>query len=160
MIINAPRQNVWNELVAFSEIDEPTEMLFKTGIAYPTHAEIEGTGVGAIRKCNFTTGAFVEPITIWNEPSLLQFGVLDQPPPMVEWSLYKDLKIAHLEGYFKSTQGQFMLETMHDGKTKLSGTTWYYHSVWPSFYWRIWSDYILHQIHRRVLTHIKIKSEG
>lgn len=159
IIINAPQQTVWNELVAFSEIEEPTELLFKTGIAYPTHAEIDGTGVGAIRKCNFTTGPFIEPITIWNEPTLLQFGVLDQPPPMVEWSLYKDLKIAHLEGYFKSTQGQFKLEPTPDGKTKLSGTTWYNHSVWPSFYWRMWSDYILHQIHRRVLTHIKIKSE-
>jgi hypothetical protein len=42
IIINATRQKVWDELVAFSEIDEPTEYLFKTGIAYPIHAEIDG----------------------------------------------------------------------------------------------------------------------
>lgn len=159
IVINATKQEVWNEVVAFSEIDEPTELLFKTGIAYPIRAEIDRTGVGAIRKCNFTTGSFIEPITIWDEPNILEFGVLDQPPPMVEWSIYKDLKIAHLDGYFKSVKGQFKLEELPNGKTRLVGTTWYHHNVWPSLYWKQWSDHILHRIHLRVLNHIKNKVE-
>ncbi len=160
IIINASRQEVWNQLIAFSEIDEPTEFLFTTGIAYPTHAEIDGSGVGAIRKCNFTTGAFIEPITIWDEPNLLQFSVLQQPPPMIEWSIYEDLEIVHLDGYFKSEKGQFKLEELGNGQTKLLGTTWYRHDIWPSFYWKLWSDYILHKIHLRVLEHIKGEAEG
>ena len=159
IIINASRQEVWNQLVAFSKIDPPTELLFKTGIAYPTHAEIDGSGVGATRKCNFTTGAFIEPITIWDEPKLLQFSVLQQPPPMIEWSIYDDLEIVHLDGYFKSVKGQFKLEELSNGKTRLQGTTWYRHDIWPSFYWRLWSDYILHKIHLRVLRHIKQEAE-
>jgi uncharacterized membrane protein YhaH (DUF805 family) len=157
--IDATRHEVWDQLVAFSKIAEPDELLFKTGIAYPTHAEIDGNGVGAIRKCNFTTGAFIEPITIWDEPNLLQFSVLDQPPPMIEWSIYKDLKFAHLDGYFRSIEGQFKLEELPNGQTRLQGTTWYRHNIWPSFYWKLWSDYILHKIHWRVLTHIKKKAE-
>jgi uncharacterized membrane protein YhaH (DUF805 family) len=159
IIIDATKQEVWNQLVAFSKIDEPTEMLFKTGIAYPTYAEIDGKGVGAMRKCNFTTGAFLEPITIWDEPNVLQFGVLDQPPPMMEWSVYQDLEIAHLDGYFKSEKGQFKLESLPNGQTRLEGTTWYHHDIWPSGYWKLWSDYILHKIHWRVLDHIKRKAE-
>jgi uncharacterized membrane protein YhaH (DUF805 family) len=159
IIIDASKQKVWNQLVAFSKIDEPTEMIFKTGIAYPTHAEIDGKGVGAMRKCNFTTGAFLEPITIWDEPNLLQFGVLDQPPPMMEWSVYQNLEIAHLDGYFKSEKGQFKLESLPNGQTRLEGTTWYHHDIWPSGYWKLWSDYILHKIHWRVLDHIKKKAE-
>jgi len=159
IIIDAPKQAVWDQLVAFSKIDEPHELLFKTGIAYPIHAEIEGKGVGAIRKCNFTTGSFIEPITRWDEPNVLEFGVLDQPPPMVEWSVYTDLEIAHLDGYFLSEKGQFKLEELPTGRTRLLGTTWYHHDVWPTMYWRLWSDYILHQIHKRVLTHIKKKAE-
>lgn len=159
IVINATKQDVWNEVVAFSEIDEPTELLFKTGIAYPIRAEIDRAGVGAIRKCNFTTGCFVEPITIWDEPNVLEFSVLDQPPPMVEWSIYDNLEIAHLDDYFKSVKGQFKLEELPNGKTRLVGTTWYHHSVWPSMYWKLWSDYILHRIHLRVLTHIKNKVE-
>jgi uncharacterized membrane protein YhaH (DUF805 family) len=160
IIINAPKQQIWDELVAFSQIDPPTELLFKTGISYPIHAQIEGTGVGAVRKCNFTTGSFIEPITIWNEPDLLEFGVLQQPPPLVEWSIYEDLKIEHLDGYFRSVKGQFKLEALPNGQTRLIGTTWYYHDIWPSLYWKGWSDFILHKIHLRVLTHIKAKAES
>jgi uncharacterized membrane protein YhaH (DUF805 family) len=159
IVVNASKQDVWNELVAFSKIDEPPQLLFRAGIAYPTHAEIEGKGVGAIRQCHFTTGTFVEPITIWEEPNLLEFGVLDQPPPMMELSIYQDLKIAHLDGYFKSVKGQFKLEELANGQTLLIGTTWYHHDIWPSLYWKAWSDFILHTIHTRVLTHIKKESE-
>ena len=44
--------------------------------------EIEGEGVGAVRHCVFSTGAFVEPITIWNEPRHLRFDVTAMPEPM------------------------------------------------------------------------------
>ncbi|MEO1655064.1 MAG: hypothetical protein AAFU64_16070, partial [Bacteroidota bacterium] len=160
LIVDASPQEVWDELVAFSQIDPPREWLFKTGISYPTHAEIKGEGVGAVRHCNFTTGAFVEPITIWEEPRLLAFSVQAQPPPMVEWSIYQDMHIEHLDGYFRSERGQFLLTPLPDGKTHLEGTTWYRHNIWPSFYWRWWSDYILHQIHFRVLKHIRKKAES
>ncbi len=157
--IQAPPQAVWDQLVAFSHIEEPEELLFQTGIAYPIHAEIEGVGLGAIRHCNFTTGAFVEPITKWEEPYLLEFSVAAQPPPMVEWSIYEDMHMEHVEGYFRSEKGQFYLEVLPDGRTLLRGTTWYRHDIWPTFYWRLWSDYILHQIHLRVLNHIKQEAE-
>jgi hypothetical protein len=159
VLVAADRQQVWDELLAFSPIEEPNEWIFKSGIAYPTHAEINGRGVGAIRNCTFTTGSFIEPITVWNEPTLLQFSVLDQPPPMAEWSFYEKLEITHLDGYFKSVKGQFKLTKQPDGSTLLEGTTWYQHEISPSFYWRFWSDYVLHKIHLRVLSHIKHKSE-
>jgi hypothetical protein len=63
---------------------EPEEWLFRTGIAYPTHAEMEGSGVGAVRKCHFNTGPFIESINIMEEPDVPGFSVLHQPPPMIE----------------------------------------------------------------------------
>lgn len=84
--INADPQTVWKNVVEFPQLDEPTEFIFKTGIAYPINAKIEGTGVGAVRHCNFTTGSFVEPITVWDEPRLLKFDVVEQPEPMKELS--------------------------------------------------------------------------
>jgi hypothetical protein len=29
----------------------------------------------------------------------------------------------------------------------------------PGFYWEIWSDYIVHKIHKRVLEHIRQQAE-
>jgi hypothetical protein len=141
-----------------SQLAEPSEFIFKTGIAYPTNATITGQGVGAVRHCNFSTGSFVEPITIWNEPNLLQFDVVDQPEPMKELSPY-DIHPNHLHGYWVSKKGQFKLNRLANGHTLLEGTTWYVNRIKPGFYWTLWSDYIVHSIHERVLEHIKTESE-
>lgn len=156
--INAPIETVWKNVIQFPQLPEPTEFIFKTGIAYPINATIIGKGVGAVRHCNFTTGSFVEPITEWNEPNLLKFDVVDQPEPMKELSFY-DLHPNHLHGFFVSKKGQFKLTALPNGNTLLEGTTWYYNKIKPAIYWNLWSDNIIHKIHDRVLTHIKSVSE-
>ena len=156
--ISADAQTVWKNVIEFPQLSEPTEFIFKTGIAYPINAHIEGTGVGSIRHCNFTTGSFVEPVTIWDEPKLLKFDVVQQPAPMKELSFW-NIDAPHLHDYFVSTKGQFKLTALANGHTLLEGTTWYYHDIKPAFYWQLWSDHIVHKIHERVLKHIKITSE-
>lgn len=156
--INAPAKTVWNNVIAFPELGEPGELIFKTGIAYPTSAEIEGRGVGAVRNCIFSTGKFVEPITVWDEPSILQFDVREQPEPMKEISFH-NIHPNHLHGYWVSKKGQFKLSQLANGRTLLEGTTWYENKIEPGIYWTIWSDYIVHSIHKRVLEHIKHTSE-
>jgi len=157
--INAPPEMVWKNVVEFPALNEPTEFLFKAGIAYPVSAEIQGKGVGAVRSCNFSTGSFIEPITVWDEPRLLKFDVLDCPAPMKELSFW-DVDAPHLHDYFVSKQGQFKLTELPNGKTLLEGTTWYYHRIRPVAYWKLWSDYIIHRIHTRVLNHIKANAES
>lgn len=156
--INASPETVWKNVISFPQLKAPTEFIFKTGIAYPINATISGQGVGAIRHCNFCTGSFVEPISIWDKPNLLRFSVDDQPEPMKEMSFY-DIHPNHLHGYWVSKQGQFKLTTLPNGHTLLVGTTWYVNKIKPNFYWTMWSDYIVHRIHQRVLKHIKSQSE-
>ncbi len=158
MTIDADIQTVWENVVVFPELEKPHEFIFKAGIAYPINATIEGMGVGAMRYCNFTTGSFVEPITVWDEPHLLRFDVIEQSAPMKELS-FREVNAPHLHNYFVSKEGQFKLTTLPDGKTLIEGTTWYKHDIKPAFYWKIWSDYIIHKIHERVLRHIKMLSE-
>ncbi len=160
IVVNAPIEEVWKNVVTFSQIEEPTEWIFKTGVAYPMDAIIEGTGVGAVRYCNFTTGSFVEPITTWDEPYLLQFDVKDQPIPMTEYNPFWEIHPPHLDGYFKSYKGQFQLSAINENQTQLEGTTWYKVDITPEVYWQMWSDFILHKIHERVLKHIKKEAEG
>lgn len=157
--VHAPPQQVWNEVVAFSQIPPPTEWLFRSGIAYPIRAEIQGHGPGAERHCVFSTGAFVEPIEVWDEPRLLRFSVKSNPPSMEEWSPYAHLEPPHLHGFLVSEGGQFLLTPLPGGGTHLEGTTWYRHGLWPEAYWRLWSDAIIHRIHMRVLTHIRDEVE-
>ncbi|MBK0369107.1 SRPBCC family protein [Flavobacterium agrisoli] len=158
IVINATPIEVWKNVIEFPPLDDPTEFIFKTGIAYPINAKIVGRGVGSIRYCNFTTGSFVEPITVWHEGKLLKFDVLEQPAPMKELSFWK-IDAPHLHDYFVSRKGQFKLIELENGKTLLEGTTWYYHNIRPTFYWQKWSNLIIHKIHNRVLDHIKKNSE-
>jgi hypothetical protein len=148
-----------DQVVAFPELDEPSEWYFRSGIAYPKRAWMESTGAGAMRYCEFSTGAFVEPIEIWDEPRLLRFRVTASPAPMTEMSPYAELVPEHLHGYFISKTGQFRLIRREGGHTLLEGTTCYQHGLWPGQYWRWWSDAIIHRIHLRVLNQIKSLSE-
>jgi uncharacterized membrane protein YhaH (DUF805 family) len=160
VIIEAPVSTVWTHVVAFPPLAEPDELIFRTGIAYPTSAEIVGSGLGAVRYCRFSTGDFVEPITIWDENHLLAFNVTAQPQSMRELSPWK-ISTPHLEhNYMRSKHGQFRLVALSDHRTLLEGTTWYQNYFCPQPYWRAWSDGIVHRIHMRVLRHVKELSEA
>jgi len=157
--IAASTEQVWKHVVTFSELPEPDEWFFRAGLAYPQRARIEGSGAGAVRYCEFSTGAFVEPIEVWDEPRLLRFNVTANPAPMHEWSPYAQVLPKHLHGYLISKHGQFRLTRLSGDRTLLEGSTWYQHGLWPAEYWRWWSDAIIHRIHLRVLEHIKRLAE-
>jgi len=159
IIINAPSVVVWNNVIDFPAIPPPTELLFRAGIAYPERAKIIGHGPGALRYCEFSTGDFVEPITQWQAPRRLAFDVRKNPEPMREWSPYGHIRTPHLQGYLVSQQGEFLLQGLPDGSTRLVGKTWYRHHLWPDLYWTLYSDSIIHAIHLRVLKHIRDLSE-
>jgi hypothetical protein len=158
--IAASPEQVWKHVVTFSELPEPQDWFFRAGLAYPKRARIEGSGVGAVRYCEFSTGPFVEPIEIWDEPRLLRFRVTENPAPMREWSPYAEALPKHLHGYLVSKHGQFHLTRLPNNRTLLEGTTWYQHGLWPAEYWRWWSDAIIHRIHLRVLNHIRTLAEA
>ena len=158
--IDAPPARVWPLVIAFPELPPPTELIFRVGIAHPIRARIVGTGPGAIRYCEFSTRPFVEPITDWQEQKLLAFSVSGSPAPLTELSPYA-IHPPHLDGYLQSKRGQFKLTPLHSGRrTLLEGTTWYRQSLYPSAYWCLWTDAIIHKVHLRVLEHIRTLSES
>ncbi|MFL6416061.1 MAG: SRPBCC family protein [Bryobacteraceae bacterium] len=160
LIINAPPQRVWRYTVAFPDITQSPDWVLRTGVAYPKGTRLEGTGLGATRYCDLSTGPVVERVVAWEPPYLLKFRVISTPPSMEETGLYGPIYPKHLTGYYKSKAGQFTLTPLPRGRTLLEGTSWYQHGLWPAEYWRWWSDAIVHRIHARVLEHIRSLSEG
>jgi hypothetical protein len=78
---------------------------------------------------------------------------------IIPQSPYGEIDTPHLHDYFVSSKGQFKLIRLENGNMLLEGTTWYYHKIRPEFYWKIWTEQIVHTIHQRVLNHIKEQSE-
>lgn len=150
---------VWRNVIAFPPLPPPRELVFRAGVAYPVRAEISGAGVGAVRRCVFSTGAFVEPITRWEPGRRLSFDVDSQPRPLHEWSPYAEVAAPHLDGYFLSRRGEFRLVALRNGHTRLEGSTWYQMKIQPAAYWVLYGDVIIHRIHMQVLRQIKVTSE-
>ena len=158
--IAAPPEAVWNNVIGFTNLAPPTEWEFRLGIAYPIRARIAGEGPGAVRRCEFSTGAFVEPITVWDRPRRLAFDVTQEPPGMKELSPYDDVHAPHVRGYLRSRRGEFRLVPLPNGGTRLEGRTFFTLAVFPGWYWSRYADAIIHRIHMRVLRHIKALSEN
>jgi len=153
--IDAPPDRVWTSVIAFPPITEPLDPVLRLGVAYPLSAHIDGTGVGATRYCEFSTGAFVEPITRWEPGRRLSFDVAHAPLPMTELSIYANVRPRHLDGYLQPVHGEFRLIPLPGGRTRLEGSTWYALWVFPDAYWSLFGDALIHRIHMRVLMHIK-----
>ena len=161
--VDAPPEAVWQVVIAFPEIpkDQLPAWYFQLGVAWPQRARIEGTGVGAVRHCEFSTGAFIEPVTVWEPGRRLAFDVVENPPTMDELSPWGAVAAPHLAQHILSSQrGEFRLEPLPGGRTRLTGTTWYTFDMAPTWYWTLWSDAILHAVHRRVLEHVARVAQG
>jgi uncharacterized membrane protein YhaH (DUF805 family) len=157
--VAAPPEVVWRHVVSFDELPPPHELLFRLGVAYPQRATIRGHGVGAMRRCEFSTGAFVEPITVWDAPRRLTFDVTEQPDPMRELSPWRHVVAPHLADGFRAIRGEFRLTALPDGGTRLAGTTWYVLRIQPGSYWSLWANSFVGAIHHRVLEHIRREAE-
>jgi hypothetical protein len=158
VVVDAPPDVVFEHVVSFPPIDSPRPWYFRTGIAVPLRASIEGRGVGAVRHCEFTTGAFVEPITAWEPGRRLAFDVTSSPAPMEEWSPYR-LSPKHLATTMRSRRGEFLLTPLPNGRTRLEGHTEYELGLAPDVYFAPLANWLVHRIHLRVLEHVAAQAE-
>ncbi|HVH11234.1 MAG TPA: SRPBCC family protein [Gemmatimonadales bacterium] len=158
--VDAPPAIVWRHVVHFPALAPANEWLFRVGVAAPVAARIAGAGVGATRYCDFATGTFVEPITVWEEGRRLGFDITEQPLSMREWSPYRGVRPPHLDGYFRATHGEFRLVPLPGGRTRLEGRTGYRIALFPQAYWTRPASWLVGAIHERVLRHIKALAEA
>ncbi len=161
MEIDAPPAAVWQRLVTFPTLPPPREWPFRLGIAFPIRSTLHGEGVGAQRECQFSSGQFAEPIVSWDENRKLRFTIAEAPLLMEEWSPYGRIRTRHIEEhYFRAHDAEFTLTPLPGGRTLLSGVSRYENRMWPSDYWRLWTDAIVHNIHLRVFRFVKQTAEA
>lgn len=78
-----------------------------------------------MRRCELSTGAFVEPITAWEAPRRLSFDVTAPPPALAELTPSRSIDPPHLDGAFRARRGEFRLVALPGGRTRLAGSTGY-----------------------------------
>lgn len=160
IVVEAPPEAVWPHVQSFAGIGPPENFLFRAGVAYPVAARTDGAGVGAARECILSTGVMTERVTVWEPPRRLAFDVLTTPVAMRELSPWPNLDLPHLHGFYISKRGEFRLKPLPGNRTLVEGQSWYRHGLAPVAYWNLWSRYIVHNVHQRVLNHVKTLAEA
>ncbi len=158
-IVRAEPEKVWPFCVALDRIADPSEPLLLVGIAHPIRV-VSGAGVGARRECVLTTGTMIERISAWEPGKVLQFDVKFTPETMKETNPFGTIHPAHLSGYYECIRGRFDITPLGRGLTLITGTSWYRQRLGPAWYWGLWSDEVVHEIHRSVFAEIarRVKS--
>lgn len=161
IIINAPTARVWAELHDIRNLPPTDNLLFQYGVAHPLGTVTDGTGVGAARLCQLSTGDMPEIISVWKPNEELRFKVLSTPPAMKELGFFgQTIDAAHLHSAYTSLEGGFKLEPLPGGRTRLIGESRYVLNLAPATYWNLWTREIVHAVHRRVLEHVKTRAEA
>jgi len=160
-VVAAPPARVWTALVQPVTYPGRVGLLFRAGVAYPTHTrlrELPG-GVHWLRVAYSGRAVTELPVTRWEPGRELAFTIPVTPAPMQELSPYPRIHAPHLHGYFRVATGSFRLRPLPGGRTLLEARTVYQHSIGPRDYWQLWSDYLLDDMHARVLTTIQQRAE-
>ncbi len=159
--VDAPPDRVWAELPTMPDMGPADDWVFRSaGIACPQRAVLHGEGVGAQRSCDFSTGPALETIDEWLPGRALGFTIDEQPDPMRELTLYHTVRQPHLDGYVRNLRGEFVVEALPGGRSRLVGRSWYRVRLAPESYWRLWGDFLLHKLHARVLRVVKTRAEA
>jgi hypothetical protein len=142
IVINAPANKVWKHVVAFEKIKQKNNYwLFK-------QTTVGGYYKGAGRKCIFSNGyVFDERIMTYQPGKDLTFDIVHQP---------RDPEIM---GHIDILRGQFLLKDNGNGTTTVTGNSWYKLYVFPTWYYDLWAESIVRNVHIRVMEHIKELSE-
>ena len=156
IVLPATPAEIWPHLQNFTVEAPPDFIGFRAGIAYPLATRTSGAGVDALRECLLSTGPMPERISGWEPPRFLAFVVLATPDPMFEWSPYARIHPPHLHQTLVFKRGEFRLEALANGTTRVSGTTFYPQRLWPGWYWLTYSDAVVRAVHQRVYEQIRV----
>jgi hypothetical protein len=160
-IVQAPPARVWAVLMRPVRYPKRVGLLFRAGVAYPTQTALRTFPGGRHELTVAYSGNAVAhlPVTTWLPRQELRFAVPITPEPMKELSPYPRIHAPHLHGYFQVNSGTFRLQALSAGCTLLEARTVYQHSIGPRAYWQLWSDYLLDDMHARVLATIQRAAE-
>jgi hypothetical protein len=160
IIINAPRAQVWAALTGDYRVAQPPGAVGLAGLAYPIASHFVGSGVGAIRVGQFSTGEGRERVTMWAPERVLALRGELHPPAMEEMSPYRRVHAPHVHGYFDTTDFAFTLSSAGDGQTRLTLRSHHILRIDPVPSWVPIARWAVQQNMRRVLADVAHQVEA
>ncbi|HZD94158.1 MAG TPA: hypothetical protein VE133_07885 [Candidatus Sulfotelmatobacter sp.] len=149
--IQAPPDVVWRNIERVSAIGReelPKSWTRSIGFPDPVEATLSHEGIGGVRHASFTKGLlFIETIDVWEPEQRLGFTIAaDQVPATT-----LDEHVTIGGPYFDVLRGEYRLEPLGPGVTRLHLSS--RHRVSTDFNWyaHLWTDAVMSDLQRRIL---------
>ena len=114
--------DAWDALLSFQQITIEKPWLLKLGLPVPQYCTIEGSGVGATRKCHFDRGVIEERVSVWEPPHRLVMEITNVTLPGRDWLNFID--------------ASYELSAARAGETRVRRTTRIASVLRPRLYWQ------------------------
>ncbi|MGQ2800725.1 hypothetical protein ACT54M_09850 [Leptospira santarosai] len=157
--IDASKREVWERIVSPFEFGEAENFFLRNGVSYPVSMKIEESNGSRFLYCDYTNGTTIAKVDVFVDLEKLGFSFQEPQVTMRETSFYGEVEPKHIRGRVWAEFGEFRLEAVTEHRTKVIARTKYVNNLGPKFYWELWEDYLMDEMHRHVLVKIKNRIE-
>lgn len=161
-LINASQATIWMNIervptIASAEL--PRSWNRSIGFPRPIQATLSHEGIGGVRHATFAGDVlFIETIDVWQPERDLGFSIHADTAGIPPSTLDEHVTIGG--PYFDVLHGEYILEPLNDGQTRLRLIS--RHRVSTDFNWyaRLWTDAVMRDVQRSILYVIKNRCEA
>jgi len=157
--IHAPPTVVWRNIERVPPIrtDElPVSWTRGVGFPDPVEATLSEEGVGGVRQASFKGGLlFVETVDAWQPQRRLAFTIRADRVPRATL----DEHVTVGGAYFDVLRGEYRLETLANGVTRVHLSSQHRLSTDFNWYAQLWTDAVMADLQRNILSVIRQRCE-
>lgn len=160
-LVRASPEALWPEVVRVREIrpeEVSTGFFGRIGIPQPLEATLDRDGAGALRTARFRGGiVFLERVEIWDPGRRLGFTIRVVPESIAPGALDEHVRVGTER--FDVTWGEFRLEPLAGGSTRLVLSSRHRLATRFNAYAGFWTDAVMRDLQARICAVIAARAE-
>jgi hypothetical protein len=160
--IKASPEVIWQNIERVRAIrteELPKSWTRKIGFPDPVEATLSHEGVGGVRNASFTGGlSFIETVDVWDPQRRLGFSIAADTDKIPATTLDEHVRVGG--PYFDVLHGEYRLEPLGNGVTRLHLSSQQRVSTDFNWYAHLWTDAVMSDLQRRILHVIRQRCEG
>jgi hypothetical protein len=160
--IRATPDVVWRNIERVPAIrreELPNSWSRRIGFPDPVEATLSYEGVGGIRNASFAGGLlFIETVDVWEPRQRLGFTIVAQTDQIPATTLDEHVRVGG--PYFDVLRGEYRLEPLANGVTRLHLSSRQRVSTDFNWYAHLWTDAVMSDLQSRILVVIRHRCEN
>ncbi|MDF7813002.1 hypothetical protein [Hymenobacter sp. YC55] len=162
VLIAAPIDVVWQNIIRVPPIpatDLGPSVIDNIGFPRPVEATLTHEGIGGVRHATFERGVeFIETVDVWEPQRRLSFSIVPNTATIPPTTFDEHVTVGGR--FFDVLRGTYELEAAGAGHTQLILYSQQRLSTRLNPYAGLWTDYVMSEIQRRILTVIQKRCEA